>query len=276
VPVTTDFVQKKGWVLELPAEHGAWGILVAPLVSAAGVADRWNGLLALAAVCVLSLFLLRGSIETQGGIRALFRPVHLTLCSIAVVSGALLVFRYHRTELYRVALLAAALYLVQLWLVEQHIEHSEEKRGLAAELAGVGLLTLSAPVGSIAACGNLDRIGCQIWLLNLLFFLGGVLYVKYRVRGILAHQSFPSTGGRAWFAWPVFLYHSLLVVILLLLVPLHLFLTVAVFAFLPGMLRAWSLLFTLGRPFSIRRLGWSEIVHSAVFALLLIAVYRWF
>ncbi len=276
MPVTTNSVQKKGWVLELPAEHGAWGILVAPLVSAAGVADRWNGPLALAAVCVLSLFLLRGSIETQGGLRALFRPVHLTLFSIAVVSGALLLLRYHRAELYRVALLAAALYFVQVWLVERHKEHSEEKRSLAAELVGVGLLTLSAPVGWIAARGHLARIGCQIWLLNLLFFLGGVLYVKYRVRGMLAHRSFPKRGKRVWFAWPVFLYHSLLIVILLVLVPLHIVLTGAVLAFLPGILRAWSLLFTLGRRFSIRRLGWSEIVHSAVFAFLLIAVYRWF
>jgi YwiC-like protein len=275
VPVTTNSVPKKGWGLEMPAEHGAWGILVVPLVSAAGVAAKWNEPLALAAVCVLSLFLLRGSVEAQGRIRALLRPIHLALFSIALASSAFLFFHYHRRDLYFAALLAAALYLIQLGLVRRHKESSEERRSLGAELVGVGLLTLSAPVGWIAARGQLDRIGVQVWLLNLLFFLGGVLYVKYRVRGIRAHQAFARMGERVRFAWPVFMYHSVLVVILLVLIPLHLVLAAAVLAFIPGILRAGSLLFNLGRPFAIRRLGWSEIVHSAIFALLLTAVYRW-
>ena len=45
-------------------------------------------------------------------------------------------------------------------------------------------------------------------------------------------------------------------------------------AFVPGILRASGLLFQLGRRFAIPRLGWSEILHSVLFATLLIFALR--
>ncbi len=42
---------------DLPAEHGAWVILLAPFFCAAGVAARWNASLLLCGICVLSSFI---------------------------------------------------------------------------------------------------------------------------------------------------------------------------------------------------------------------------
>lgn len=261
--------------LHLPAEHGAWGILTVPFFCAAYVAVRANGAsptaMLLAAGSVLGLFLLRGSLERHGTWRALLSPGHLALGGMTGVAALALVVGYERYLLIALAGLGALLYAIQQWLVQRH-NGDAEKRSLAAELTGAIVLTLSAPVASLATSGRLDDVAIRLWLLNLLFFAGGVLYVKYRVRGVLAHRPFPAWRERLAFAWPVFVYHLLLA----------LFLGGAVWldgqpasamlllAFVPAILRAYGLLFHLGKRFPIKRLGWTEVAHSVVFAVLLI------
>ncbi len=261
--------------LRWPAEHGAWGILAVPFVCAAALGSAGGGLLplALAAACVLSLFLLRGSLEAYGDLRALRFLVHVALAAASAASAAALLFFFERYQLLALGALGLLLYLTQRWLVANH-QRVSEKRSLAAELIGVVLLTLSAPAATIAANGALDAAGTRVWLLNLLFFLGGVLYVKYRVRGILAHQSFGSVPERLAFAWPVFAYHLLLVSLLASAAWLDSLPALALVAFTPAVLRAYALLFHLGRRFPIKQLGWSEVGHSIVFAVLLILASR--
>lgn len=291
-------------IFHWPTEHGAWGILLVPYACAAAVGGRWNLPLALCGVCALALFLLRGSLLHAEPARTareparplwmrLAEPAHLLLAASAAASGALLVTHYKRRELLALAIVGAALYALQTWLVAEHREHASEKRSLLAELVGVMLLTLSAPAAWIAARGSLiertaetgiaSATGVQVWLLNLLFFLGGILYVKYRVRGLFAHREFRSVRERLLFAWPVFLYHLLLVLFLIYWVASGLPRAASQFAprgwalglaFAPGALRATVLLFHLGRRFPIRRLGWTEMVHAAVFAGLLVLAFR--
>jgi YwiC-like protein len=260
--------------LAMPAEHGAWGILIAPYVCAAAIGEVWNVPLLLAGVCALSLFLLRGSMDAQGGLRSILLPAHLALAILAVVTGGSLLLVYRREQLIALALLAGALYALQLVLVRSHNQNREEKRSLAAEFAGVALLTLGALLAWIAGRGILDERGVQVWLLNLGFFLGGVLYVKYRVRGILAHQKFTGVKDRLAFAWPVFSYQVALLLALAFVAERGWLAGAVVVAFVPGFLRAWSLLSQLGQRFPIRRVGWNEILHSAVFTALLILAFR--
>jgi hypothetical protein len=260
--------------LRLPAEHGAWGILLVPLVTAAVVAGAWNLPLATVAAAALALFLLRGSLEAHGTLRAMAAPAHLTLAVVAAGSGAALLVHWRRWELLWLAAMAAALYLVQLWLIRRHWKQAEEKRSLPAEIIGTALLTLVAPAAWIAARGRLDSTGALVWLLNFLFFAGGVLYVKYRVRGLLAHRNFAGVAERVGFAWPVFTYHLLLVVFLLAATLAETLSLAVLVAFLPGVLRALALALQLGRRFPIRRLGWTEVAHAVAFAGLLILALR--
>lgn len=284
-------------VLQMPEERGAWAILLVPFFCAAAVAGRWNMPLLLSGVFALSLFLLRGSLEGQRGSarwRALVAPSHVLLLVISAGAGAWLIFFHRRGQLLWFAAVAAVLFFIQRRLVQAHRQQRTEKRSLAAELAGVGLLTLTAPVAWVAARGSLFdpppttgggvAPGVEIWLLNLLFFLGSILYVKYRVRGVLVHRSFRDVGERLAFAWPVILYHFLLVASLAGWVVLGSPSTVSQpwtlrsaalgLAFAPGVLRANRLLFELGRRFAIPRLGWSEIVHAAFFGTFLILAFR--
>jgi len=260
--------------LKLPAEHGAWGILAVPFVCAAVVSGTWNVPLALAGIAILALFLLRGSMEAHGSWKSLIVPAHLALATLAASAGGALVFFYQRLELLWLALAAAVLYVLQKFQVVRHAAHEMEKRSLPAEFTGVALLSLSAPAAWIAARGNLERAGVEVWLLNLLFFAGGILYVKYRVRGLLAHRPFQGWQERMGFAWPVFVYHLLLAVFLISWVVWAARPVVVLAAFAPGILRAWNLVFQLGQRFPIRRLGWTEVAHSLIFGALLIFSFR--
>ena len=274
--------------LRMPAEHGAWGILLVPFFCAAAVAGAWNLPLLLCTLCVLSLFLLRGSIEVHraGGARwtVAFAPAHVTLAALGCGTAVALILAYDRWQLLLVGIAAALLYLIQRALAAGYSANRSEKRSLAAELVGVALLTLTAPAAWIAARGSLNATGIELWLLCLLFFTGGVLYVKYRVRGILVHRKFDRLGERLEFAWPVLVYHLLLAAFLGIWLALNLQpgtgassalrATLLGLAFAPAVLRAGALLFQLGRRFAIPRLGWTEIAHSAVFTALVIFAYR--
>jgi hypothetical protein len=258
----------------MPAEHGAWGILLVPYVSAALLAGPLQISTLLVLVAALAFFLLRGSLEAHGDWRVLHEPVHVSLAITGVLAAGWLMFAESRYALLPFAAAAGGLYLLQNTLARRHSREAQEKRSLAAELTGVVLLTLVAPATWIAARGQLDVQGVQIWLLNLLFFAGGVLYVKYRVRGLLVHRNFSGWSERIRFAWPVFTYHILLVAFLSAAVLRDSLPAMTILAFAPGVLRASRLLFQLGRRFPIRRLGWSEVVHAVAFAALLVLALK--
>jgi hypothetical protein len=261
--------------LRLPAEHGAWGMLAIPFLSAAAVANRWNWPLLLCGACALALYLLRGFIEAQGGDwKLLLVPTHLALAAVAALSAAALLVVYQRYALIVVGALGTFLYGLHHWLLAQHNEQHTEKRSLVAALVGVGLLSLTAPAAWIASRGRMDAIGAQVWLLNLAFFVGGVLYVKYRVRGLQAHRDFSGAHERLRFAWPVIVYHLLLVIFLAAWVWVEPRSVAMLVAFTPGVLRAGGLLLQLGHRFPIKRLGWTEVAHAVVFAVLLVLAFH--
>ena len=260
--------------IRMPAEHGAWGMLIFPYFSAAIIAGFWDMPVLLCGALALGLFILRGSVEQQGGWRALRQPEHWVMAlALTAVAGALVLY-YGRTQLLGVAAVGGILYVIQEMQVRIHNEARTEKRSLAAELVGVVLLSLAAPAAWIAVRGKLDWTGVQVWLLNAMFFLGGVLYVKYRVRGLLAHREFSGWGERLKFAWPVFFYHLLLLAFLASAIFMREISAAVLLAFAPGILRANGLVFQLGQRFPIRRLGWMEVAHSVVFAALLVMAYR--
>lgn len=260
--------------IRMPAEHGAWGMLMVPYVAAAAVAGAWNAPVVLCGALALGLFVLRGSAEAQGGWRTLRQPEHVVFALALLGMTGALVLAYGRTQLIAVGVAGVALYALQEALMRAHNEARTEKRSLAAELAGVVLLSLAAPAAWISARGRLEAEGVQIWALNVLFFLGGVLYVKYRVRGLLAHREFAGWRERMRFAWPVFMYHFLLLAFLASAIFLRELSAAVLLAFAPGILRANGLIFQLGERFPIRRLGWMEVAHSIVFAALLVMAYR--
>ena len=266
----------------MPAEHGAWGILLVPLACAAGVAGLTRATIlpfTLITMCALAIFVLRGSLEAhlaeQNDWRRIASAPHLALALLAAISGGALLLVYGRWQLVSLGIAAGHLYGLQWFITRRHAAGSNvEKRSLIAELVGVLLLTSAAPAAWIAMRGAFDAVAAQLWAMNAAFFCGGVLYVKYRVRGLLAHQKFSGAGERVRFAWPVFVYHFLLAAMLASVALTGQISLAVTLAFVPGVIRAMALAGQLGRRFPIKRLGWSEVAQGVAFAALLILAFR--
>jgi hypothetical protein len=268
--------------LRMPLEHGAWGLLLVPMTSAAVLCAAWNLPLLLCILTAITLFLLRGSLDANLTYvkpppslwEAFLLPAHLVLAAVSFAGGTLLLIRYQRSQLLPLAFAGAVLFLLQQRIIAAHNQERTEKRSLLAEMVGVVLLSLVVPAVWIAAAGRINVLCIQLWLLNIAFFLGGVLYVKFRVRGLLAKRQFGAWGERLQFAWPVFVYHALLLFLLVSLVWFHSLSVFVMLAFVPGILRAGALLRELGARFPIKRLGWTEVAHSLIFAILLLIALK--
>jgi hypothetical protein len=225
----------------MPREHGAWGILLIPFATAVGVAGVWNLPVALLLVSVLCFYLARTSYLKQN-----YRWTALLLAgSFASAAPLLLVWR-----LWWLAVLGA---------VAAPLAFRKTERSVVRQLLAVCGLTLTAPAASYVATGTLDM---RLWLLNILYFAGGVFYVKTHVAAAIQRG-----GSKLRLGAATMIYYGALAVVAALWWPVGL-------AFVPAIVRAFIGVARLTPVLRIKRLGWTEVVHSLVFAALLIATLR--
>jgi len=158
--------------LIVPREHGAWGMLLVPLVTGAAVGLMADGRVApvlLLTTAVLALFWLRTPVESWLGTSAvrvqtkhelqLVQSVALPVAALAAVSLCALFWRGKNRELISVGMIAGAAFLVQLVL-----KQFGRSTRMVAELIGALALTSTAPAAYCVATGRLDkRLGCCGW-----------------------------------------------------------------------------------------------------------------
>src|ERR1041384_243844 len=180
--------------LIFPREHGAWGIVLIPLLtgSFAGCAagGRTWQLLPLS-IAVVSLFWLRAPAEiwlgaaavrtrTPAEARAVRRAVFI-LSGISV--GSLLWLFWGGGHPALVWIGAAAITAFLLQLVVRQIWR---KARMAAQMIGAAGLTATAPAAYYVVTGHLDRTGWTLWVTNLLFALNQIHYVQLRIHAARA------------------------------------------------------------------------------------------
>jgi hypothetical protein len=222
----------------MPREHGAWGILLIPFATAVGVAGIWNLPVALLLVSTLCFYVARTSWLKQN-----YRwTVALLAGSAACVLPLLFVWKLWWLAAFGVAAAPLAF--------------RKTERNVVMQLLAVGGLTLTAPAAWYAATGKLEY---RLWLLNLLYFAGGVFYVKMHIATAIERK--PT--GRL----PVAIYYGALAGILAWS-PVGL-------AFVPVTVRAFVGAARVSPVLRIKRLGWTEVAYSIVFAVSLVALIRW-
>lgn len=259
----------------LPREHGAWGIVLIPFLTAVVIAGSYQLPVWVALAAVLLAFIARYPVEllvVPGAYRRAGSPQRGQAKQFAwgyvlpaTILGGLLVVYWQLYLLLPLGGLALALFLVHVWGGK-----SGEERSLAMELVGTVGLTLSGLVGWIAATGGLDGAGLLIWALNALFFCSGILYVKARIRSRLAVHR-PELGSGAWLmvGW-----HLALVVFVATMVVMKWLSPLIVLPFAVAAARAAWGTWQGGRPFVLTRLGWSEVALSLFFAMFLTLGFR--
>lgn len=260
--------------LLLPREHGAWGILLVPFLTAAAIAGGFNFGVALALMAALLAFLARTPLEF------LLVPAQRRLLPEVSVAGAGL-----SAALFGGGALAAAAALALGWgltrwllglgsvtlaLFVLHLLRARRgaAQGWAASFLATGALTLSAPLAWLAARGGLDLTGVSVWLLNLAFFASGLVYVRMRIRALGARTP---AGEAARLVWA---FHLGVLGLAVTLALLRWASPLVVLPFgLAAARAAWGTR-QFGQRFALRQLGWTEVAHSVVFAALLVAAFR--
>jgi hypothetical protein len=228
----------------VPREHGAWGILLVPFATAVGVSGVWNLPVTLLLVSILCFYVARTSWLKKNH----WWTVVLLAGSVACGLPLLLVWKLW--------------WLVVFGAVVAPLAFRKTERSVAMQLLAVAGLTLTAPAAWYTATGELGWPAWRLWLLNVLYFAGGVLYVKMHIAAASARRADKLRQGAA-----TMIYHGALTGIAALGWPAGL-------AYLPAIVRAFAGVARLSPVLGIKRLGWTEVAYSIVFAVSLVALAR--
>lgn len=257
----------------MPREHGAWAMLLIPFVAGAAI-----GGLSLASglslAAMLLMFLARPSISGSLAARRRARsgargPVPVAGAVMTAVALLFFIWLLAARALYGLAWLGAA--AAVLTALHETLR-ARAPRSQAAELAGVALLTLSAPLAQYTGSGCLSAEAGWLWFLSAGYFAISVFQVRLKVSAAARHAGHlrqRAVQSRRTMAYLVCLWTALAVLAAAGQIP-----AVALPAFAPATAYAILGFRALGRRVNLRREGAAQSVLALAFCLLLIAGYR--
>jgi hypothetical protein len=185
---TLNQARRRGFVL--PREHGAWGILLVPLVTGATVALLRGGALLpvlLFLLAAVSLFCLRTPVEAALGTSAqrIDNPAERRLvmaavtgyAAVASTALAVLLWRGNNPGLLLLGAIAASSFGAQALL-----RRLGRQCRMASQMVSLVGLTSTAAGAYYVATARFDTIAWMIWAANWLFAANQVHMVQLRIR----------------------------------------------------------------------------------------------
>jgi hypothetical protein len=261
-----------------PREHGAWGMLLIPLVSGGWIGYEAGARIApllLFAVAGLALFCLRTPVEVwletsplRARTAAEKRAVLLSICGYATLAAMALFVLIWRERAVLLLVLGAG--VAALFLAQGVLKKLSRRNRMAAQLVGALGLTSTAAGAYYVVTGNLDGTALLVWGLNWLFAANQIHFVQLRIRAARASSLAEKLReGRGFLAGEI-----VTVLILLLVWGVDGLPGAAVWAFAPVLARGLFWVFRRPVPLGIHRLGFSELAHALAFGVLLILGFR--
>ena len=263
--------------LILPREHGAWGLLLVPMITGTGVAFHHASQifpLILLLTAALALFWLRTPLESLVGTSAMraqtleeshtLRSAILLLATIAAAALGVLLWSGRNAELWPLGAAAATAFILQAIL-----KKLGRRTRMLSEMVGTVGLTASAPAAYYVITGEFNATAWTLWLANVLFAGDQIHYVQLRI------HTAKIQGFRAKLAhgWAFALGQALMTAIITLACMSRLMPPLASIAFAPLLYRGWFYFIQEPTPLMVRRLGWGELKHATVFCVILIATF---
>ena len=241
----------------MPREHGAWGILLIPFATAVSVSGVFDWKVVLLLTSVLCFYVARTSFLKQN-----MKWTVLLLAGSAACTTLLLL----NWRLWWLAALGAA---------ATPLAFRKTERNIAVQLAAVAGLTLTAPAAWYVATGRMDAKALRLWLLNALYFGGGVFYVKMHVAAAIRRKPMENLAEKIRIGASTLLYYVGAMLCLWLMAAWKAIPAAVMAAYVPVVLRAAAGVAQLSPTLRIKRLGWTEVGYSIVFAASLVAILRW-
>ncbi|HKW67119.1 MAG TPA: YwiC-like family protein [Terriglobales bacterium] len=265
--------------LVVPREHGAWGMLLVPLATAAAVGIMRGGKalpLLLFLLAALAVFWLRTPLESWLGTTPL-------RAQTAVERRALLVFILSLSSLAALmftalfwggqnrALLPLGAVVMLAFMAQAALKKLSRRFRMAAQVVGAIGLTATAPAACIVAAGRFDSVAAALWLANWLFAGDQIHFVQLRIHAARAQGAGEKLRrGRAFLAGQLCLAAVLIAAASSGVLP-----WLALLAFAPVLFRGIAWFLRSAQPLAVRRLGWSELAHALAFGVLLVVAFRW-
>ena len=266
--------RERNRALIVPREHGAWGLLLVPMVTAAGVAFRQSTNVfpfVLLLTAALALFWLRTPLESLLGISAMRAEtkeergsvafVVLYLAIVAVLASSMLLWAGQNPLLWLIGAAAGVAFVAQAVLRKMG-----RPTRMLSEIVGTIGLTASAPAVYYVVTGKFGITAWMLWLANLAFAGNQIHYVQIRIR------TAKLIGARAKLArtWSFAVGQSAMAAVLAATCVLGWMPWLVLLAFVPLLLRGFYYFVQRPAPLRVRRLGWNELVQAIVFCVLFI------
>jgi hypothetical protein len=259
----------------LPREHGAWGILLVPLVTGATVALLRGGSLLpvfLFLLASVSLFCLRTPVEAALGTAAQRidnaaerRLVMLAVAGYSGVAGialTALLWDGSHPALLMLGAIAAGSFGAQAVL-----RRLGRATRMVLQIIGLVGLTSTAAGAYYVSTGRLDTTAWMIWAANWIFAANQVHMVQLRIH----NAKVAGISQRLAHGWKFLVGEILTVILLVAFFHFRLLPKMSVIAFHPMLLRGAAWFFKKPRPLRIHRLGWMELGFALIFGVMFVS-----
>ncbi len=260
-----------------PREHGAWGILLVPLVTGAAVGllqGHPTGAVAWFLFASLALFCLRTPVEALLGTSAQRasapgerQAAMLAAAGYAAVAAAALTALLWGGRNPRLLLLGAAAGVA--FGAQALLRKLGRDTRTASQIIGSIGLTSTAAGAYYVCTGRLDLPAYMIWAANWLFAANQIHMVQLRIHA----AKVVGVGARLARGWKFLLGEIITVALLLLMLYYHLLPKMSVIAFHPMLLRGAAWFFKKPRPLRVHRLGLMELGFAIIFGTMFISGY---
>ncbi len=262
----------------LPREHGAWGILLIPLMTGGWIgfeSGRAMLPLILFTAAALSLFCLRTPAEALLGAsamrpasRAERRVVLYSIVSYSAVATFAVGWLLLREQALGVIFIGAAAAIV--FGLQSGLKRLGRPARMAAQLVGAIGLTSTAAGAYYAVTGESGRLALILWAVNWLFASNQIHFVQVRIRGARAANFGEKFDQGRWFL----MNETVTVLLLVAAWGTSLLPGLAALAFVPVLLRGLYWFLEGEKPLVIHRLGFTELAHALAFGALLILGFQ--
>jgi hypothetical protein len=264
--------------LVTPREHGAWGLLLVPLVTggAVGLLEGGNFLpLLTLTIATIALFWLRTPVESWFGAgvqhaqapeeRRAVALAMFPLIGVSVFALGLLFWNRRNPELLLLGAVALLAFIAQAILRKLSCGPR-----ILSQVVGTLGLTITAPVAYYVVTGELNREAWALWMANSMFAVNQVHFVQLRIHSMRLNgwtQKFER--GRGFLLGEVGLVAALILAWRYRLLP-----WLAAAAFLPLLFRGAAWFLEKQKALVVRRLGWTELGYAIFFGICLVAGFH--
>ncbi len=266
--------------LWVPREHGAWGMLLVPLVTGATVAaggSRNYIALTWFTIAALSLFWLRTPVESLLGASAMRvrnaeerRRVLIAIGLISLVSLFALIslfWRFQNLGLILVGIGAGMAFGAQAVLKNR----GRNYRAIAQVIGSIGLTSTAASAYYVVT-GKLDSLGLTLWAVNWLFASEQIEFVQMRILGArLENARDRFRRGKSYLVTLTAIIATITLLSIIEITP-----PLTIVAFVPPVIRAGAWFISKTSALNVHKLGWLELANAMVFALILVVAFRMF